>query len=169
MNITFLKLAGFCLLFISMNSWSQWQPDTRLTNHPDSSLTSPNNARGIAAAGNIIHTAWYDNRDGNYEIYYKRSTDDGVTWLSDTRLTNDAAVSQRPSVAVSGGIVHVTWYDSRNSNDEIYYKRSTDGGITWGADTRLTNNFNVSILPAISASGSIICIVWNDTRDGNYE
>jgi hypothetical protein len=166
---TIFFMAVFCLIILNMNLLSQWQPDSRLTNHPDSSLTSPNNARGIAAAGNIIHTAWYDNRNGNYEIYYKRSTDDGATWLSDTRLTNDAAVSQRPSVAVSGGVVHVTWYDSRNSNDEIYYKRSTDGGVTWGADTRLTNNFNVSILPAVSASGSIVCIVWCDTRDGNYE
>lgn len=164
-----MKIICFLIVISSYNVFAQWQPDFRLTNHPDSSLTSPNNARGIAALGSTVHVTWYDNRDGNYEIYYKRSTDDGVTWSADIRLTNDIAFSQRPSVAVSGSYIHVTWYDFRNSNEEIYYKRSTDGGVTWGADTRLTNNFNVSILPSISASGSFVNIVWCDTRDGNYE
>jgi hypothetical protein len=169
MNRIPMKIMCVCLLIISVNILSQWQPDYRLTNHPDSSLTSPNNARCIAASGNVIHTAWYDNRDGNYEIYYKRSTDDGATWGAELRLTNDNAVSQRPSVAVSGQFVHVVWYDFRNNNEEIYYKQSTNGGVSWGSDTRLTNNFNVSILPSVSASGSNVNVVWCDTRDGNYE
>ncbi len=45
-----------------------------------------------------------------------------------------------PVIAINGSVVHVVWSDERDGNYEIYYKRSTDGGVSWGADTRLTNN-----------------------------
>ena len=140
----------------------------RFTNHPDSSLTSPNNARCIIASGSTIHAAWNDNRDGNYEIYYKRSTDDGVTWGSDTRLTTDNGASQRPSLAVSGNFVHMVWND-RVSNEEIYYKQSTNSGLTWGSGIRLTNDPNLSTYPSIAASSNLVVTAWGENRDGNYE
>ncbi len=33
----------------------------------------------IAANVNIIHVVWQEHRDGNAEIYYKRSMDGGTT------------------------------------------------------------------------------------------
>lgn len=164
-----LKILSLSLFLLNISvSVSQWLNDFRLTNHPDSSLTSPNNARCIAAIGTNVHAVWYDNRDGNYEIYYKRSTDDGAVWGADIRLTTDNAVSQRPAIAVTGNYVHVVWND-RVSNEEIYYKRSTDGGTTWEANVRLTNNANLSMFPSVCAEGSIINVFWAETRDGNYE
>jgi hypothetical protein len=148
---------------------AQWEPDVRLTNDPAISQTSYNNAWCIAASGDTVHVVWYDERDGYPEIYYKRSTDGGVTWGADTRLTNYSAYSERPSVAVSGSIVHVVWRDDRDGNYEIYYKRSTDAGVNWEADTRLTNNSALSAWPSVAVSGSIVHVVWEDERDGNYE
>ncbi len=147
----------------------QWEPDVRLTNNPDSSRTSSNNAWCTASNGNIIHAVWYDNRDANNEIYYKRSTDGGLNWGTDTRLTNDVSFSELPSIAVFGSIVHVVWDDQRDGNKEIYYKHSTDGGITWTSDTRLTNDNAASGGPSIALSESVVHIVWIDHRDGNYE
>ncbi len=161
-------LIAVFVLSSSVHLFGQWLPDYRFTNHPDSSLTSPNNARCIAASGNIIHAAWYDNRDGNYEIYYKRSSDDGASWGPDIRLTVDNAVSQRPSIAVSGDYVHIVWND-RVSNEEIYYKQSTNSGISWGANIRLTNDPNLSTYPSVSASGNVVIAAWSENRDGNYE
>ena len=77
----------------------------------------------MAASGTDVHVVWEDERDGNQEIYYKRSTDDGVSWGSDTRLTNSADSSSCPSVAVTGTAVHVFWSDKRNGNFEPYHKR----------------------------------------------
>jgi hypothetical protein len=117
-----------------------------------------------------VHVVWDDYRDGNEEIYYKRSTDGGVSWpIIDTRLTNNSAVSTSPSVSVSGSAVHVVWQDNRDPIAEIYYKRSTDGGVSWGTDTRLTNNSAVSTFPSVSVSGSAVHVVWQDNRDGNFE
>src|ERR1041385_1892199 len=73
---------------------SQWSSDLRLTLHPAFSSTSFNTARCLAidptgARLDILHLIFFDERDGNRELYYKRSTNGGATWSPDTRLTND--------------------------------------------------------------------------------
>ena len=166
-KIILLIIVSYSLLI--NNCFSQWQPDFRLTTSSADSKLSGNNARCIEANWSIVHVVYYDFRDGNYEIYYKRSTDNGTSWATGLRLTNNSAESSFPSVAVSGLLVHVVWPDSRDGNYEIYYKRSTDGGINWGTDTRLTNNSAVSSVPSVSVSGSAVHITWQDLRDGNYE
>jgi hypothetical protein len=165
-KIIFTLLIIHCSLIIAN---AQWQADVRLTNDTSSSYTSYNNARCIATSGNAVHVVWYDERDGNYEIYYKRSTDGGTSWGADTRLTYNSADSKAPSISVINSIVHVVWFDNRDGNYKIYYKRSTDGGTSWGEDTRLTNNPAYSTVPSISVSGSSFHIVWADNRDGTWQ
>jgi hypothetical protein len=159
----------FTLLGNMSITFSQWQNDVRLTNDPGWSTTSFNNAWCISGSGDTVHIVWYDNRDGNYEIYYKRSVDGGSNWESDLRLTNHSASSEMPSISVSGSFVHIVWYDFRDGNNEIYYNRSTDSGTSWGLDTRLTNQSSNSDYPCISASGNNVNIVWRDGRDNNWE
>ncbi len=143
---------------------ADWGPDIQLTNAPANSEIP-----SIAVSGNNVHVAWQDMRDGNYEIYYKHSADGGITWSADIRLTNDAGNSKSPSVAVSGNIIHIVWFDSRDGDEEIYYKRSTDGGITWSADTRLTDCAGISQNPSVAVVGNVVHVVWFDERDGNAE
>ncbi len=54
-------------------------------------------------------------------------------------------------------------------NEEIYYKKSTDGGTTW-KQKRLTWNSGESILPviAVDSSGNFH-VVWEDDSPGNDE
>jgi hypothetical protein len=116
-----------------------------------------------------VHAVWFDNRDGNYEIYYKRSSDQGITWGADTRLTNSAQESRYPSISAEGQFVHLVWRDARDGNPEIYYKQSNDFGITWGADMRLTNEIGNSLLPSMAVSDPFVHIVWYDDISGNFE
>ncbi len=148
----------------SINSGSSFDPDTRLT-------TGNSHYPSVAVCDSIVHIVWCDLRAGNYKIYYKRSVDNGATWGDDERLTHDPAGSWYPSVAVRDSIVHIVWCDSRNSNPEIYYKRSVDNGKTWGIDKRLTNDsFYYSGHPSIAVHGSIVHVVWyNLCAAGNYE
>lgn len=166
-----LTTSFIVILFVvvSSNVKTQWQTDIRLTNNLSNSRTSPNNTRCIVSSGDTLHVVWIDNRDGNSEIYYKRSIDQGSSWGSDTRLTNNISISLDPSISVSTSEVHVVWEDNRDGNLEIYYKRSTNGGISWESDIRLINDPFDSKVPTISSNGSVVNVFWSDERNGNFE
>ncbi|MGB3478041.1 MAG: exo-alpha-sialidase [bacterium] len=163
-------LMGLLFFFCSLSfAFAQWEPDIRLTFDASNSETSWNDEWCVAAHGDRVHVVWFDDRDGNDEIYYKRSTDAGSTWGTDTRLTNAPDNSWYPSIAVSGSNIHVVWFDYRDGDFEIYYKRSIDGGTTWETDIRLTNMPGFSNYPTIAVTDSNLHIVWHDGRDGNSE
>lgn len=148
----------------SLNGGIDWSQDIRLTNDPEYSSVPC-----ISALNSVVHVVWLEARDGNSEIYYKRSTDNGLNWQPDFRLTNDVYNSDFPFVCAFGSFVHVVWQESRNDTSEIYYKHSTDFGASWGPDVRLTFNPLESFIPSISCNNNFIHVVWNDTRDGNLE
>lgn len=166
-----LTTSFIVILFVvvSSNVKSQWQTDIRLTNNLSNSRTSPNNTRCIVSSGDTLHIVWVDNRDGNNEIYYKRSINQGSSWESDTRLTNNISISNDPSISVTTSEVFVVWEDNRNGNFEIYGKRSTNGGLSWESDIRLTNDPFDSKVPTVSSNGSVVNVFWSDERDGNFE
>jgi hypothetical protein len=102
-----------------------WGADTRLTFNAFQSWYP-----SVAAAGSGVHTVWRDDRNAFGAIYYVRSMNQGASWGSDTNLTNNSFYnSDRPSVALSGPVVHVVWTDNRDGNMEIYYKRNPTGNV----------------------------------------
>lgn len=162
-------LSIFWLIALQYPLLSQWESDMRLTNNNNNSFPAYNNTKTICSNGAILHTVWADERDGNAEVYYKRSLNSGVSWEADVRLTSSAGSSYFPAIHVSGSMILVAWSDNRDGNFEIYFKRSEDGGSTWSTDTRLTSNTSGSDYPSIAASGSVVIIVWQDLRDTDYE
>ena len=140
---------------------AQWQPDVRLTNDSSYSQTSWNNAWCIASSGNDVHIVWVDNRDGNDEVYYKRSTDEGVNWSADIRFTNNDLVDYSPSIAVSGKNLGVVWHVRQVASEptHMYYLRSTDGGLNWGVATQFSDEIG-SWYPVIAVSGTATHLTW---------
>ncbi len=161
-----LFLVFVLVLFTAQFSLAQWEDDVRLTNDANSSITNYNMRRSIAAINDFVHVVWKDNRDGNWEVYYKRSTDGGINWSPDTRFTIMAETSSGSSIAVSGTNVHVVWNDNRNGNLETYYRRSIDGGTSWEADVRLTEDPTLSYASVIALSGSYVHVAWIDCPSG---
>lgn len=148
----------------STNSGVNWNAEVRLTNNSGQSW-NPH----LTCEGNMIYVVFDDDRTGNREIYFKRSTNNGLNWSSDAILTNNFAVSGSAAIAVSGIYAHIVWSDDRDGNNEIYYKFSTNSGSTWGADTRLTNNSGISRGSTVCLSGNSVNVLWYDDRNGNYE
>jgi len=140
---------------------AQWQPDYRLTTNDSLSVTNINNAWCIAnGTNNDVHVVWFDKREGNCAIYYKRSLDNGFTWSADMRLSFTTDSSIYPAVAVGDSVIHVIWLESPFYLAEVHYKHSFDCGTTWGPDT--TFGFYVPSYnnACISASGRFVSIAW---------
>src|SRR5262245_16340659 len=93
--------------------------------------------------------------------------------VPDLRLNSQNASGSEvtlPRIAASGSSVYVTWEDGRHGGLDIYFNRSIDGGGTWGPEQRLDTGSPAgraeSIRPQIAASGSLVCVVWQDARNG---
>jgi len=94
-----------------------WGPIVRLTRTPGLSQRP-----SVVADGDHVTLLWFDDRDGNLEIYAKESADGGDTWSADRRLTRAPGDSRNVSVATAGGELYAVWYDERDGNPEIYFK-----------------------------------------------
>ena len=149
----------------SINSGLSWGNEIRLTNNAGDS----DNA-GIASSGNYVHVVWGDDRNGNWDIYYLRSEDGGITWSGETPFTALTGTSQYPSITTSGPIVIVNWQDNRDGNYEIYSRRSDDNGLTWGPDVRISSTANVSSRGKLAALGQYVIQAWQeDYGNNNWE
>jgi len=145
----------------------QWQPPHRLTYHQATSTTFLNHAWCIAAQGDTVHIVWDDDAEGCWEIYARCSYDGGVNWGNVTRLSDSTADSQNGHLAVWADQVHVVWRDDQHGPGEIYYRRSSDAGLTWGPAERLTQDTGASTSPSVAAVDGLIHLVWSDDRDGH--
>ncbi len=75
--------------------------------------------------------------------------------------------SYSPAIAASGNNVYVVWYDDSLGNDDILYRRSTDGGFSFSGIVNLSNNPGGSYYPAIASSANKVYVVWHDSTPGN--
>jgi hypothetical protein len=87
-----------------------------------------------------------------------------ITFEGIKNLSNNAGDSRDPLVDVSGNIVYVVWVDQTTpaGAGDILFRRSTDGGNTFGTTVNLSNDVGDSAEPSIAKSGSNLYIVWQD-------
>ena len=95
-----------------------WSDEQRLVGVPGLSHR-PN----LAVSGSELHLVWWDNRQGNDEVYYKHSADGGRSWGNDVRLTNTAAASQFPMGATTKSGPHLIWTEQRDGGSQVFHKR----------------------------------------------
>jgi hypothetical protein len=110
------------------------------------------------------------------DVMFVRSTDGGLTFSTPRRINDDPVNPNKwhwfgtLSVAPNGRIDSV-WYDTRNAanntDSQLFYSWSTDGGVTWAANVAVSNAFNpFEGYPNQSKIGDYITIV-SDNTGGN--
>ncbi len=105
---------------------------------------------------------------GNIDIFFRRSTDGGVTFSTPKNLSNNAGTSQGAQIAVdSSGNINVVWEDNAPGQYDIFLSRSSDGGATFSTPRNLSTNTGTSFNPhiAVDSSGNIN-VVWEDNTPG---
>jgi hypothetical protein len=119
--------------------------------------------------GNIVHYIWSGRytMDDKVEIFYTRSTNNGISWSSSYALSDsDQYHSQLPAIAADDyGNVAVTWMDFKyappGATGDIFIRQSADSGSNWTAEYQLTFNHYASGSDVILDMDTIH-VVWED-------
>jgi hypothetical protein len=134
--------------------------------------------RVIACQGDTIYVAWRDDRYGgpldyNSRIFFSRSTNAGGTWNPNLMISQDSDTLEgylpHMARAASGDIcVAYPLVNDNTDNGDIYFTRSTDGGVSF-TDPLIVND-SVEVISqrnsaiAVDSSGQHIYVVWEDNR-----
>jgi hypothetical protein len=82
----------------------------------------------------------------------------------------DEEKDRSQKVATSGNYVYVVWADPPPvENDDIFFKRSLDGGRSFEPEIKLTGTAASSSDPDISAKGSEVYVVWREGDRGETD
>ncbi len=145
-------------------------------------------AMAVSAGNGYAYIVWADYRHGDADIYFVRSTNQGVSWSEPIRVNDDPLSNGRdqffPWVAVSpNGDIHVSWYDRRDDpNNHLYYAYyavSQDQGVTFQTNQRVSvaaANPSVGFMGdfigdygGIAVGPTTVFPAWVDTRLGNQD
>lgn len=116
---------------------------------------------------------WQDYRSEITDIYAQRISGSGLPqWTANGVAVCAAANYQYNPVIASDGAngAIITWYDVRNSNQDIFAQRINSSGITqWTANgVAVSTTPETQTVPFIVADGSGGAIItWQDQRNGN--
>jgi hypothetical protein len=125
-----------------------------------------------ADAENNIYVVWSEKPglfSGNFEVFFSKSLDGGVTFSPPVNISNNAGDSLTPRIAESDGVLYVVWSDKTGGTSgkyDIRFSKSSNMGDDWDASVKLSSNSGDSITPAIAASGSDVYVVWSDKTSG---
>lgn len=142
---------------------------------------------------NRAHVVWFDNQDGDYDIYYAGESDRGDGLTPAIRINDDKdnpvgadafgddepaasagpAFQTLPSLAVDrNGAVYIAWQDYRRNQADIYFAASRDGGKTFSRNLRVNDDIGRAgqLYPslAVDARGTLY-LAWHDFRRGNQD
>jgi len=139
----------------------------------------------------VLYVAWADGRDGDADVWVRRSGDSGATWSPPVRVNGkrpgDSTVQQLPRVAVAGdGRVDVLFLDRgrdpANVQSEAVLASSRDQGRSFERRRLSARSFDTRIGPGTpygdptlgsrlgldSQDGRTVA-VWTDTRLGTRD
>jgi hypothetical protein len=140
----------------------------------------------LAVSGINVYVVWEDtsSASGSFDIFFKRSMDNGQTFGDIINISNNTGNSINPQLAVMGNNISVVWEDEitsnqfnntykNNDNSGILYVTTTDNGKTFGDIINISNNNNsadnkTAVNPQLAVSGSNISVAWEEySQDQN--
>jgi hypothetical protein len=129
--------------FRSTNGGVSWQRTVvDVLNAGASFATSSVATVASDASGNLVLLYSGSTSVGaNGKVYVRRSSDSGATWSAATELTTSAGGADATSVAAAGkgSEFVITWMDKRTGAWNVWERQSTDGGVTWTPDAKVSD------------------------------
>ena len=161
----------------SLDDGAHWSAPPIIA-QPDAQFTSVLGDPAIAARGSLVIVAYRAHDATAAYLFIRRSTDGGLTWgprRQVARVVTDRRIGEQ-SVAISSAGVFVAWTDRTNGHIDL--RRSTDGGVHFGAVHRVGvttytffpgNPAFTDGLIGLAASGDDVYLAWSPSGDGNAD
>ena len=151
-----------------------WSEPVRVNNPLPANKEQLKPSIGIDS-NNIIYVAWEDDRSGEKQIYFSRSTDSGKTFIDEVRVSiTELFVNARtPRLVVDNfDNIFIVWVEDDNSKYNVYFIKSLDLGQSFSMPIRVNaieNSCSADAVPDVSGDykGNIY-IAWSDTRSKNH-
>ncbi|MBN1448751.1 MAG: exo-alpha-sialidase [Bacteroidetes bacterium] len=145
-------------LRVSTDNGKSWGEDRCIT--PDSLECS---FPAIACDSTNVHVVYFVPHENKNT--YIRSTDAGEHWTEGVKISG-LDWSYFISIAADGSLVHAVYIGWTWGRNDIYYRRSTDGGKSWGKEVRFTDAPGWKHGQTVVAAGDDVHVVWYDYRTG---
>ena len=127
------------------------------------------------ATGNNLYIIWADTNStsGNFNIFYKRVTENGKIIGDTLKISKTLETSIPADIAVSNDLrnVYVVWSESKINQFDIFSSKSNDGGITFSTpmNLSLTNGNSVDPTVSINPATNSIGIAWCEDVSSNHD
>jgi len=97
-----------------------------------------------------VFVVWLENNNNNttdnWEVFFRASPDNGVTFNELINISNNTGVSEDPEIAADGENVVLTRWDNTNGSRVVLYRASTDNGNSFGPTITLNATTGVKSL-----------------------
>ena len=95
---------------------------------------------GLIASGNSAILAYTSTASGTMQAVYRRTTDKGATWSGGKALSasTNSRFSTTPMFTLQAGVLAVVFKHGRPGDSPIWYRQSTDFGLTWTPLSRVS-------------------------------
>ena len=118
----------------------------------------------VGSSNNNTYVVWQEsvpgNTDRNFEIFFKKSSDDGNSFGERIQVSDNIGFSEHPQMASENNNVYVVWADDTNVNKQIYFKKSNNGGNSFGEQMLLSDGNSNAFNQEISSFGDNVYVVW---------
>jgi hypothetical protein len=124
----------------------------------------PSKYPDLALSDGRVALTWFDERDGNREIYLFGGSLDGLAHasVSARRVTQTPGESIGAYVNWNGGRIGLAWSDDHDGQHEVYFQPFDPGGAPLEPARRLTDNTTASLIPAIVPLAEGFGLAWNE-------
>ena len=127
---------------------------------------------GIECTGSNVYACFSDNRSGNSEVYFNRSTNNGASWVGDIQINEPGFNCYNLEMNIQGSYVYIGWDDNRltGMSNDIFFDYSSDNGVTWQTpDIGPLDPGSIGMLSAgvdIKSEANYVYATWYDGQFG---
>ncbi len=138
------------------------------------------NSCHVSAHGNYVAVVWFDKKGNAVNVYFRESTDGGITWrpkVNLTGLTGPGDTAAGATVFIRNYTTYVTWFEKSprapGGDFDIFIGCKPHPDSSWYPVQRVSFTSGRSIWPMVAFHWAgalryaIVC--WQDNDPGNYE